>query len=151
LSQSKDHMKHIQTDITIAADSKTVWEVLTNFENYPNWNPFIKSITGEVIKGGKLQTEITPPNRKLMKFTPTLLTVDPEKELRWLGSGPIKGLFDGEHYFKIIDQGNGTVKFEHGEVFTGILVGLMPKVLVDTKLGFEQMNDAFKEVCESKK
>lgn len=144
-------MKHIQTDITIATDSKTAWKVLTNFQDYPNWNPFIKSISGEVKKGAKLEIEIKPPNRKPMTFKPTLLRVDSEKELRWLGSGPVKGLFDGQHYFKIIEQEDDTIKFEHGEIFTGILVGLMPKLLVDTKLGFEQMNNAFKEVCESKK
>ncbi|MFT5887128.1 MAG: hypothetical protein ACI9IP_003601, partial [Arcticibacterium sp.] len=44
---------------------------------------------------------------------------------------------------------NGIIKFEHGEIFSGILVGLMPKLLVDTKLGFQQMNEALKKVCEN--
>lgn len=72
-----------------------------------------------------------------------------QKELRWLGSGAIKGLFDGEHYFKLHPLEDGSVRFEHGENFSGILVGLMPKLLDDTKLGFEQMNVAFKKECES--
>lgn len=37
-------MKHIQTGITIAADSRTVWEVLTNLKDYPNWNPLNQSL-----------------------------------------------------------------------------------------------------------
>lgn len=141
--------KEINTEIRINSTPEKVWQVLTNFENYPNWNPFIRSISGEKIVGEKLATEILPPNRKLMKFKPVVLTFNSNKELRWLGSGPIKGIFDGEHYFKIIEQQDGSVKFEHGERFSGILVGLMPKLLIDTKLGFEQMNEALKNECEN--
>jgi hypothetical protein len=141
--------KEIETDILINSDSKRVWQVLTDFKSYSNWNPFIKSIRGERLVGKKLAIEILPPNRKLMKFTPILLRVDSELELRWLGSGPVKGIFDGEHYFKIIPQENGSIKFIHGERFSGILVRFMPKLLIDTLNGFEQMNEAFKKECET--
>lgn len=141
-------MKTIQTEIIINATPDKVWNVLTEFERYPEWNPFIKSIKGDKSLGGKLETTILPPNRKQMNFKPRILAFDQNSELRWLGTAGIKGLFDGEHYFKIIDLENGSVKFEHGERFTGILVGLMPKVLVDTKLGFQLMNEALKKECE---
>jgi hypothetical protein len=143
--------KEIKTEILINSDSKRVWQVLTDFKSYPNWNPFIKSIRGEKIVGNKLATEILPPNRRIMKFTPVLLAVDSERELRWLGSGPVRGIFDGEHYFKIIPQENGSVKFIQGEKFNGILVRFMPKLLVDTKHGFEQMNEALRKECENQK
>lgn len=141
--------KEIKTEILINSDSKRVWQVLTDFKSYPNWNPFIKSIRGEKIVGNKLATEILPPNRRIMKFTPVLLAVDSERELRWLGSGPVRGIFDGEHYFKIIPQENGSVKFIQGEKFSGILVRFMPKLLADAKHGFEQMNEALRKECEN--
>ena len=141
--------KEIKTEILINSDPKRVWQVLTDFKSYPNWNPFIKSIRGEKIVGNKLATEILPPNRRIMKFTPVLLEVDSERELRWLGSGPVRGIFDGEHYFKIIPQENGSVKFIQGEKFSGILVRFMPKLLADTKHGFEQMNEALRKECEN--
>ncbi|WP_236025435.1 SRPBCC family protein [Flavobacterium geliluteum] len=37
----------IKTQIIIHASPDKVWAVLTDFENYPNLNSFIKSITGE--------------------------------------------------------------------------------------------------------
>ncbi|MFT5723405.1 MAG: hypothetical protein ACI9JN_000518 [Bacteroidia bacterium] len=141
--------KEIKTHIQIEASAEKVWQVLTNFENYSNWNPFITSIKGEKVVGSNLSAEITPPNRKMMTFKPVVLKYDVNKELRWLGSAAIKGFFDGEHSFKIVEQEKGIVTFVHGEVFTGILVGLMPKMLVDTKLGFEQMNKAIKKECET--
>lgn len=140
--------KQLQTEIEINTSPERVWQVLTDFENYPNWNPFIKSISGKQEVGESLATEIMPPNRDLMKFKPKILTLEPNRELRWLGSAALKGIFDGEHYFKITDLENGSVRFEHGERFTGILIPFMPKLFKDTKLGFEQMNEAFKKECE---
>lgn len=141
-------LKEINTVIEISATPEKVWQVLTNFEYYADWNPFIKSITGEKVVGKRLATQISPPNRKPMKFKPVILTFDQNKELKWLGGPAIKGIFDGEHYFRINALENGSVRFEHGEKFSGILVRLMPKIFVDTKLGFEQMNQALKEECE---
>lgn len=141
--------KELKTEIQIKSTPEKVWEVLTKFEEYANWNPFIISITGTKKVGEKLATQIIPPNRKRMKFSPVILRLEINKELRWLGSGAIKGLFDGEHYFKKIELENGFVKFEHGEIFSGLLVPCMPKLINDTKVGFQQMNEALKKKCEN--
>lgn len=139
----------IATEIEINSTPDKVWNVLTDFQNYSTWNPFIKSITGEKREGERLVIQIIPPNRKQMKFTPVVLTFANNEELRWQGRAGIKGIFDGEHYFKIIEQENGSVKFKQGEIFSGILVGFMRKIIKDTKLGFEQMNMALKKECEN--
>jgi hypothetical protein len=60
----------------------------------------------------------------------------------------MKGIFDGEHYFMLIDLDNGQTRFIHGEKFGGILVPFMEKTLGKTKKGFELMNQALKEQCE---
>lgn len=151
LNKEQSMAKEITTEIRINSTPERVWQVLTDFDNYSTWNPFIISIEGEKGVGQKLATQITPPHRKLMKFNPTVLAFEPNKELRWLGSAPVKGLFEGEHYFKISEDENGSVTFKHGEKFRGLLVSLMPKLLEDTKLGFHQMNEALKKECEKKK
>jgi uncharacterized protein YndB with AHSA1/START domain len=38
--------KEIITEIEIDASPSQVWQVLTDFEKYPTWNPFIKKISG---------------------------------------------------------------------------------------------------------
>ncbi len=40
-------MKKIETEIIIDAPVTTVWQVLTDFERHPTWNPFIKAIAGQ--------------------------------------------------------------------------------------------------------
>ena len=36
----------IRTEIDIAAEPEQVWDVLQNFDAYPEWNPFIPEIPG---------------------------------------------------------------------------------------------------------
>lgn len=43
----------IKTEILINAAPEKIWAILTDFDNYPNWNPFIKTIEGRVEIGSK--------------------------------------------------------------------------------------------------
>lgn len=141
--------KEITSSIIINASPEKVWTVLTNFNDYPNWNPFIKSITGNVAVGNKIKARMEPPNARGMNFTPKVLAFDENKEFRWLGHLLFPGLFDGEHQFKLIDNGNGTTTFIQSEKFKGILVPLFKKMLeINTLDGFNQMNEKLKEIAE---
>lgn len=144
-------MRQINTNINISASPETVWKVLMDFDNYPQWNPFMISIEGEKVIGKKLTVKIKPPNGKEMTFKPEILIFESNKKLKWLGKAGLKGIFDGEHSFHLENQNDGSTKFIHGEKFSGILVGLMGKTLAKTELGFKQMNEALKKECESKK
>jgi hypothetical protein len=112
-----------------------------------SWNPFIRSISGDLKQGARLAAEIGPPGKAAMLFRPTVLVVRPEQELRWKGALFIPGLCDGEHYFLLEPIRTG-VLFTQGELFTGILVGLMRGALDGTKEGFNAMNAALKERAE---
>lgn len=139
----------ISTQINIKSSPDKVWTVLTNFKNYPNWNPFIQSIEGEVAIGKRFNAVIQAPNNKAMKFSPKVLVFDTNREFKWLGHLLIKGLFDGEHRFQLVANSNGSTTFIQSEKFTGILVPLFKSMLEkDTLLGFQLMNNKLKELCE---
>lgn len=142
-------VKEIRSEIVIAATPMTVWGVLTDFEKYGQWNPFIHSIKGEVVEGQRIKASIQPPGASGMTFTPVLLSVKPGKELRWLGKLFVKGLFDGEHIFELYTNTDGSTTFVQREQFSGILVPLFKKMLeVNTLAGFEAMNKKLKQVAE---
>ena len=82
-----------------------------------------------------------------MRFKPTVVTVQPESELRWLGRFLLPGILDGEHYFRLESLRNGTY-FVHGERFSGLIVGVMRGTLTATEDGFKAMNLALKERAE---
>ena len=143
--------KEIKTEIIINVMPEKIWAVLTSFDNYPNWNPFIKSIKGEVKVGNTITVRLEPPGAKGMTFKPHVLAFETNKEILWIGHLLFPGLFDGEHKFELIDNGNGTTTFKQSEIFGGVLVPLFKKMLDDnTKKGFEEMNIKLKESAELK-
>ena len=143
-------MKEIHTEIEINAAAEKVWRVLTEFAAYPDWNPFVRRVEGEVSVGSRLHVYIQPSASKGMSFRPTVLVADPNREFRWLGHLWLPGLFDGEHSFLIEPLGEGRVRFVQRERFGGLLVPLFSKMLDgDTRRGFEEMNRALKLRAES--
>lgn len=143
--------KEIKTSIQIHATPEKVWSVLTGFDQYPRWNPFIKSISGKVEVGNKITARLEPPGGQGMTFKPTVLAYEANKEFRWLGHLLFPGLFDGEHKFELIDNQNGTTTFIQSEKFNGILVPLFRKMLdINTVNGFNLMNQSLKERAEGR-
>ncbi|WP_214020031.1 SRPBCC domain-containing protein [Methanoculleus sp.] len=142
-------VREVRAETVIAAPPAVVWQVLTDFAAYPDWNPFILSIEGKPWVGTRLTVEIRPPGRKSMRFRPKMLRVAKDHELRWIGRVLIAGLFDGEHRFTIIPEGDGSL-FVQAEVFTGLLVPVVDftGTLRATHLGFLLMNRALRERAE---
>ncbi|MFY9465632.1 MAG: SRPBCC domain-containing protein [Sediminibacterium sp.] len=141
--------KRIKTEIIINASKEKLWVLLTNFNGYPNWNPFIRSIEGELKKGGRLKNTLQN-GEKIMVFKPIVLEVVPFHSFSWLGSLWVKGLFDGRHYFCIEEIAPNQVKLIHGEDFSGILsTAILKQVGEDTRKNFVDMNQALKQLAES--
>lgn len=138
--------KEIKTEITINANPKKVWEILTNQSEYPKWNTFIKKIDGKLNIGERLKVIIQPKNSSRMTFKPVILEYKDEKILKWKGKLLIGGLFDGTHIFELFDNKNGTTTFQQSEMFEGVLVRFFN--LDKVKKGFETMNSELKKRCE---
>ena len=142
-------MKELRTEIEIQASDQRVWQLLTDFANFPQWNPFIRQAKGEVKVGARLEIHLQPSGASGMNFKPIVLMVKPNRKLRWLGRLLMPGLFDGEHTFTIETLEAKRVRFTQREVFTGLLVPLFARSLnIDTRRGFEEMNQALKSRAE---
>jgi len=142
-------MKELQSEIEIQASAERVWQLLTDFAGFPQWNPFIRRVSGNAQVGKRLEVNIQPSGMSGMTFRPTVLKVVPNRELRWIGHFLVSGLFDGEHIFTIEPYGTNRVRFVQREIFTGLLVPLFARKLdTDTRRGFEEMNRALKVRAE---
>jgi len=137
-------MRELRSHIDVDASPERVWRVLTDFDAYPEWNPFIRSLTGRCEVGAKLTVRIEPPGARSMTFKPTIRAAEPEHELRWLGRLFVPGLFDGEHRLEIEPLDSARSRFAQSERFSGLLIPLFSRTLEATQRGFEQMNVALK-------
>jgi hypothetical protein len=139
----------IERSIEIDASPAAVWSILADTGAYPDWNPFITRLAGELTVKSTLEARIEPPNARPMTFKPTVLAARPEHELRWLGRFILPGLVDGEHTFRIEPLPEGRSRFTQSERFSGLLVRPLKSMLGKTERGFEQMNAALKAKAES--
>ena len=143
--------KEINTEIVIKAKTEEVWAVLTDFDNYQKWNPFIKLIKGQVVVGNRITVRLEPPGASGMNIRPKVLAFVANKEFRWIGHLLLPGLFDGDHRFELVDNKNGTTTFKQSEKFKGLLIPLFKKLLdINTTNGFRQMNEKLKNIVEQK-
>ena len=140
---------HLRAEITIAASAERVWQVLTDFAAYRDWNPFMLEASGRPAKGERLTIRMQPVDGRAMTFTPTVLEAEPGHRLRWLGRLLLPGIFDGEHSFTI-EPADGDVRFVQEEEFRGVLVPLLARNLrKGTGPAFEGMNRALKARAEA--
>src|SRR5215204_1252878 len=143
-------MKKLRSEIDIEASAEQVWDILTDFASYPQWNPFIRRISGELKAGERLDVRLEPPDSRGITLRPTVLSAEPNRQLRWLGHLFVPGLFDGEHSLSIQALEENRVRFVQSEVFKGVLVPLFARSLdKNTLRGFEEMNGALKERVEA--
>lgn len=141
-------VRTIETGCVVDAPPEVVWQVLTDFRAYPEWNPFIPQIEGEVREGAKLRVRIEPPGSRGTTFRPEVKVVRPPHQLAWLGRLFVPHLFDGRHEFRLVPLADGErTRFVQRETFGGLLV----PILLDgeaVRRGFEAMNERLAERAE---
>ncbi len=140
--------KEIRTEIEISAPASKVWSVLTDFARFPEWNPFVVRVDGEPRAGRELKIDVQLPESRMLKFTPVVLRAEADRELRWVGKLPL-GAFRGEHFYMIEPIDESSIRFIHGELFSGWLVGVVWRVHGERiERGYGLMNEALKRRAE---
>ena len=105
-------------EIEVAAPPEVVWEVLTDFERWPQWNADVQSMSykGPLAPGSVFRWKAGPGT-----IVSTLEEVDPPRSVRWRGrTMSIRAI----HEWRLEPREGGTrVKTE--ESFSGLLARLM--------------------------
>ena len=137
-------MSEIRTQIEIEATAERVWQVLTDFAAYPQWNSVIRPERGEARPGERLQFHLRLWGTLGLSLRATIRKADPGRELCWKGR-LAPGLFGGEHSFSIEPIGQSRVRVVQREVYTGILVPIYMRIMSAwVRRVFEGMNRELK-------
>jgi hypothetical protein len=144
-------LKTVSTGIKIRAKPEKVWDILTKFSDYEEWNPVMTRIIGEANLGKKIEVHIRTIKGKNRIYHPTITKFEINKELRWQGRSFLPGIFEGERIFEIKEISSEEISLIHLEVFRGIGVKLLGNRLdEDLQQSLEAMNIALKARAESK-
>ena len=138
-------MKELNNELEINASAERVWHVLTDFAQFPQWNPFIQRVSGEPTTGAQLEVRIQPSGTHGTTIRPTVLKAEQNRELRWIGHWLTPGLLDDEHIFTIEPLAADRVRFTQREIFTGFFAAFHARSRnTDTRRGFREMAQALK-------
>ncbi len=139
-------MKKFQASATIDASPQTVWEILMNTKDYPEWDPYCERIEGTVSLGGTIKAYSTlSPGRA---FPVKVATLDAPQKMVWTAGMPL-GLFKGVRTFTLKQTPEGGTDFHVQEIFSGPMMILIGRTLPDLSDPFEKFAEGLKARAES--
>ncbi|MCG7844340.1 MAG: SRPBCC domain-containing protein [Methanomassiliicoccales archaeon] len=141
-------MKEIKGSVMINVPAEKVWATITDFSSYPEWNPFVTRMEGELRLGSAFDVVVTLPERDDIKYRSTLVKMEKDKELQF--KGKIRSLLSEEHS-KFIEQiEESKCMFSQSIAFKGFLTLFAGKIIKDSQVGLNKMNEELKKRCEMK-
>jgi hypothetical protein len=89
----------VMVSSAVDASKADVWAVLTDFDDYDQWNPVITSASGEPVVGSELDLELTLPGHDPEELDAEVLIANGDRKLRWQDRLVLPGVRDWEYEF----------------------------------------------------
>ena len=139
----------LESHVDVETTDSEAWNLLMDFESWHKWNQFIPIVNGRLKVGEALEIVVKSPGMKEMVFKPIVFDVQSKKSIVWGGGSLFKG-YRGMHHFIIEKIDDRSIRFKQIEIFEGLLVMFIGKMILKTAKGYAMMNDMFKNALESK-
>jgi hypothetical protein len=140
----------VRNSVEIEAPTAAVWQVLTDFPRYPDWNDFIQRVEGRPVRGSRLKMAMALPGRGLRTLKSRVLEAKPQQELCWRSRTGLPGILDRQHRFALEELPGHRCRLTQSESFTGLFRALVSQDLLDRiDRGFTAMNFALKIRAEN--
>src|SRR6266536_494773 len=139
----------LRSEVEISAPIAHVYGVLTDFGSYPEWNPFLTSLSGKLEVGQKLALEMSLPEGQTYLLKPVLTRVTENAELRWRGGFVFPALLEAEHFFLLTERQTSVTRVVQGQNFSGLLLRFAGNSLTLAARGSVYLNQALKKRAES--
>lgn len=142
-------MYEISNQITINAPVDRVWTVLTDIDRFPEWNPVIRRVEGNLTVGEMVRMTASAPDGE-QQWTCCISRHQDGREFAWQFIDRHPLLYRGEHTFCVIAIDAHTTRYIDVETFHGLLVpGRRHALATQTRAGMAAMGDALKHRVET--
>lgn len=135
--------------IDIAASPERVWQLLSELENYGQWNPYSPRAEGRLVVGEEVRIEAHLGDE--VRWVNNLVTeVEPGKKLCWHSLEWYGFLARGFRCRNLQPLPDGGVRLVHHELMVGPLSGLIERIYrEDIDEGLRVMDEALKAAAET--
>lgn len=145
-------MKAIETSIVIRASADRVWMILTDLDNYMNWNPFIVFARGNLVTGQQLQLRRATDMTNIPRYGMIIEIDADDHRLSWTTGGIISRFLKTDYSFTVERIDTETVRFIQRETLSGLIPIILRRGRWNNRQSYmEAMNKALKRVAENKK
>ena len=149
ISLKAQKMKEYIIQIEINSTKENVWEVITDFKNYPNWNTVLKIEGNDSLKiDTKFEISIHKSEKKEYKFTSIVEKFEENKSFGLSKTFLAKWFSKMTHYFIIESIDEEKTKFKQKWEAQGFISSLFWKQITKDFEKFNQMNDELKKHIE---
>jgi hypothetical protein len=131
-----------RTVFEVKASDADVWAALVDFEQYPQWNPSLPYISGELKEGSMVSLTLGLPGKSPMKVTAKFEQIQPKRLMTWRGNVGAAWLFSGYRAFEIQSLASNKTKVTHVEDIGGLLAPVFKLLMGDA---VQQSHDGFNE------
>ena len=135
--------------IDIDASPERVWQLLSELENYGQWNPYSPRAEGRLVVGEEVRIEAHLGDK--VRWVNNLVTeVEPGEKLCWHSLEWYGFLARGFRCRKLQPLPDGGVRLVHHELMVGPLSGLIEQIYrEDIDEGLRVMDEALKTAAET--
>jgi hypothetical protein len=111
----------VEHRIGVQAPAEIVWEVISDFAAWKDWNPIHPRMEGELRIGTPLVVEVAIGDGPPATIQPIVQDWVPYEQLHWR-TKRLRGLVTAIRYIEIDKKGDQNAIFSNGELFMGPLV-----------------------------
>jgi hypothetical protein len=107
----------VRQEMVVAAPRMRIWRLLTNFEQYERWNPYVVQARGDA----RIGNQLTFGTENGDELEPEVMDVKSQRKLRWRTRRLAPGILDEEQTFRIIPVGDGRFRLVYEGRIEGVL------------------------------
>jgi hypothetical protein len=115
----------IEHRLGIAAPDHVIWEVLSDLERWPEWNPMYSQASGRLRIGEKLTLTDATPGLQPEVITPSIIDWVPDTQILW-GLSQKAGFQKRLRYLEIEKLSDHGCVFANGEDWAGYMAKYVP-------------------------
>ncbi|MDR3508637.1 MAG: SRPBCC domain-containing protein [Caulobacteraceae bacterium] len=133
----------------VQAPAAVIWEILSDLPAWSEWNPIYPKAAGQIRYGERLQLTLALPGEAHRQINPAILDWTPNEAIHWQLSA-MGGLVTTVRYLEIETLSPTGCAFSNGEIFSGLLGGLVARQLRrPIRRGFTALGEALRDRAEA--
>lgn len=140
----------IEHRIGVNAPARILWDIITDFARWPEWNALYPKAEGEIRIGSVLTLTLALPGEAHRVIHPVVQDWVPEDQLHWRLSA-LAGLVRSVRYIEIDRLSETSCILSNGEIFEGLLGPMVAgRLRRAIRRGFNEMGEALAARAEAR-